>query len=122
MYTKRQGTRSRYGQENSAHARNGSMNDATITALANFATSKASDRAALSKLTDTVQELTAEVNAARGKIDQLQQQLAQEKRETKRDGKVKTDPNTTLFYCWTHGFSCDHPSRRCLDKADGYKD
>ena len=94
------------------------MENVTITALANFATSTASDRAALSKLTDTVQELTAELKAARAKIDDLQKQLTQAKRNGKRGGRENETPNTTLYYCWTHGFSCDHPSRRCPAKAD----
>ena len=98
------------------------MNNSTITALENFATSTALDRATLSKLKDTVQELTAELKAARVKIDELQQQLDQTKHGTKHGGKDNANPNTTLYFCWTHGFSCDQPSRKCPKKADVHQD
>ena len=87
LYTKRTSARSHYGQANAAFPHDNQVDNATITALANFATSTASDRAALSKLTDTVQELTAELKAARSKIDDLQKQLAQAKQGKKKGGE-----------------------------------
>ena len=47
-------------------------NKDTITALANFASCAANNQAALSKLMDTVQELTAELKKAQAKIEDLQ--------------------------------------------------
>ena len=79
-YAKRNGVGTRYRQAHAVHSNVQEYEATTITALAKFATSTAADRAALSKLTDTVQELTAELKAARTKIDNLQQQLANAKR------------------------------------------
>ena len=77
----------RYGQAHAVQANVQDYEATTIAALANFATSTAADRAALSKLTDTVQELTAELKAAREKIDDLQQQLSNAKRGKRGGGK-----------------------------------
>ena len=122
MYTKRHSARTYYGQANAAFPHDNQVDNATINALANFATSTASDRAALSKLTNTVQELTAELKAARTKIDDLQKQLVQAKQVRKKGGKENENPNAMLFYCWTYGFSSDHPSDRCPGKAEGHQD
>ena len=93
----------------------------TITALANFATSTAADCAALSKLTDTVQELTAELKAAREKIDDLKQQLSNAKRGKRGGGKENKNPGKK-YYCFECGYSSDHPSKLCPRKKEGHKD
>ena len=99
MYKKRNNARTHYRQANAAFPHDTPVDNSTITALANFATSTASNRAALSKLTDTVQELTAELKAARSKINDLQKQLAQAKQTKKKSGKENENPNAILFYC-----------------------
>ena len=86
-YAKQNGVGARYGQAHAVQPNVQEYEAKTIAALANFATSTASDRAALSKLTDTVQKLTAELKIAREKIDDLQQQLANAKRGKR--GRVK---------------------------------
>ena len=84
-HSKRPGMRGGYGQACATPAVNPHFEDTTITALANFASSTAADRAALSKLTDTVKELTAEIKAARAKIDILQAKCAKFDNNQERD-------------------------------------
>ena len=121
MYTKRNSARTYYGQANAAFPHDNQVDNATINALANFATSTASDRAALSKLTDTVQELTAELKAARTKIDDLQKQLVQAKQVRKKGGKENENQNAMLYYCWTHGFPVTTLATVALTKQKGTK-
>ena len=130
QHTKKSGARARYGQANSTPATNPTnppLEEATITALANFASSTASDRATLSKLTDTVQELTAELKAARVQIDFLKTQRAPRDNEYGRGrgrGSENRDPNKgngSKHYCSTHGFCSDHPSFLCPSPAEGHK-
>ena len=118
-HSKRPGTQGRYGQACVAPAVHPHYEDTTITALANFASSTATDRAALSKLTDTVQELTAELKAARAKIDLLQAKL--HKYEENRERNRENREPTILHYCFTHGFCCAHSSSKCPDKSDGHQ-
>ena len=82
---------------NAAVSENPPLEEAAINALANFATSTASDRAALSKLTDTIQEVTAELSAARKKINELSAKLAAAK-SGKIKGKENANPNTATHY------------------------
>ena len=119
-YNKRTGAQARYGRANTTPTANPHLEESTINALANFATSTASDRAALSKLTDTIQEVTAELSAARKKIDELQAKLS-EKQNGKRKGKENNNPNESIKYCFRHGFMCDHHSSQCNDKQEGHK-
>ena len=122
-YSKRNGARARYGQANAAITENPPLEETTINALANFATSTASDRAALSKMTDTIQELTAELSAARKKIDELSTKLAAAKaRKGKGKENANPNPSTGNHYCFRHGFMCEHSSRECTDKQEGHQD
>ena len=119
-YAKRYGATARYGQAHLARSSDQQYDDSTITALANFATSTATDRATLSKLSDTVQELTAELKVARAKIDDLKKQLANEKTK-KNGGKENKNPNSNRkFYCHSCGFSVDHPSNQCPNPKEGH--
>ena len=89
-YSKQNGTRTQNGMANIAAIETPLFEDTTINALENFATSMASDRAALSKLTDTIQELTAELSAARKKIDELNAKLIAAKSKKAKERRTTT--------------------------------
>ena len=116
-HNKRSGAHTRYGQAFVTPAANPHREDTTIEALANFASSTAADRAAISKLSDTVQELMAELKAARAKIDLLQAKCTPCDNDR---GKENWDPNA-WHYCHTHGFKCNHTSRKCPNPKEGHK-
>ena len=118
-HSKKSGVRGQYGQAFAAPAISPQFENSTITALANFASSTAADRAALSKLTDTVQTLTAELKAARAKIELLQAKCDNYDDHRGRE-KENEDPGV-LHYCFTHGFCCAHPSHKCPDKIEGHR-
>ena len=71
-HKKRSRAHTRYGQAFVAPVVDPHHEETTIEALANFASSTTADRDAISKLLDTVQELTAELKVAREKIEMLQ--------------------------------------------------
>ena len=110
---------------NAAPSTNPQLEEATITALANFATSTASDCATLSKLTNTIQGLTAELKTAQEQINFLKKQCVPcDKEKGHGRGNENRDPNRgsgNKHYCFTHGFCCDHPGSMCPSPAEGHK-
>ena len=127
---KRTGAKARYGVANATPLVTDNYEESTIDALANFANSTAADRATVSKLTNTIQELTTELKDALKKIDDLQENLAvayltrrpgRENRNTNASEKEKREPNEPTHYCFTHGFMCDHPSGRCSNPKEGHQ-
>ena len=125
QHSKKSSVRTRYGQANTTTSTNPQLEEATIAALANFATSTASDRATLSKLTETVQVLTAELKTARQQIDLLKKQgMQRENGKGRGSGNENRDPNTASgnkHYCFTHGFCCDHPGFMCPAPVEAHR-
>ena len=125
--TQKQTAGTRYSRANSVVQSNQAFEDKTITAIANLATSTASDRATTACLTETNAKLTAELKSTQDKLVKALEKIAAlsaanntrqplQKRNSNRDNCL-----SDRHYCWTHGYLCEHTRRRCLAPGDGHQ-
>ena len=98
----------------------------TINAIANLATATANDRATVAKITQTIAELTTELNKTQAKLvnaleanARLATNNSTANKENARPARNSNHP-PNRHYCWTHGFLCTHHSRKCPDPKPGH--
>jgi hypothetical protein len=98
----------------------------TVDAIAQLATSTASDRGTVATLTTTNAKLATQLEAAHAQIDQLKNEIATLKNKIKPAWQgqrpVKTTNNDS--YCWLYGYQVakSHTSATCNMKKSGHKD
>jgi hypothetical protein len=105
--------------------RDESMQD-TVDAIAQLATTTASDRGTVATLTTTNAKLATQLEAAHAQIAQLKNEIATLKNKIKPAWQgqrpVKTTNNDS--YCWSHGYQVakSHTSASCNMKKSGHQD
>jgi hypothetical protein len=105
--------------------RDESMQD-TVDAIAQLATSTASDWGTVATLTTTNAKLATQIEAAHAIIAQLKNEIATIKNKIKPAWQgqrpVKTTNNDS--YCWSHGYQVakSHTSATCNMKKSGHQD
>jgi hypothetical protein len=105
--------------------RDESMQD-TVDAIAQLATTTASDRGTVATLTTTNAKLATQLEAAHALITQLKNEIATLKKNIKPAWQgqqpVKTTNNDS--YCWSHGYQVakSHTSATCNMKKSGHQD
>jgi hypothetical protein len=98
----------------------------TINAIAQLATSTASDRGTVATLTTTNAKLATQLEAAQAKIAQLKNESTALRNKIKPTWQgqrpIKTTNNDS--YCWSHGYQVakSHTSATCNIKKSGHKD
>ena len=98
----------------------------TIAAIANLANATAADRAATAHLTATNAKLTEELKATQTKLVTALETIAALNKGnhspltdlTNTGRRTRTDTRPPdRHYCWTHGYCCEHTSRKCPSPA-----
>jgi uncharacterized protein YlxW (UPF0749 family) len=98
----------------------------TVDAIAQLATSTASDRGTVATMTTTNANLATQLKAAQAQILQLKDEIAALKNKIKpawqSQRPIKTTNNDS--YCWSHGYQVEksHMSATCNIKKSGHKD
>jgi hypothetical protein len=98
----------------------------TVHAIAQLATSTASDRGTVATLTTTNAKIANQLEAARALIAQLKNEITTLKSKIKPAWQgqqpVKTTNNDS--YCWSHGYQVakSHTSATCNMKKSGHQD
>jgi predicted RNase H-like nuclease (RuvC/YqgF family) len=98
----------------------------TVDAIAQLATSTASDRGTVATLTTTNAKLANQLEDAHALIAQLKNEIAMLKNKIKPAWQgqrpVKTTNNDS--YCWSHGYQVakSHTSATCNMKKSGHQD
>ena len=131
-----------YGAAHNAtpHLDNGYLQQETVDAIANLATATASDRAAITQLTATVDSFMAELVTVNAKLvtDLQPQRASRGGRGGRGHGRGLGSGTTTqtgavsatrtnnqyleppIHYCWTYGPRCRHNSAKCPTQATGH--
>jgi hypothetical protein len=88
------------------------MDEATIVAFANLATSTAADRGVVAALTQANSSIAKQLEGSTSKLRELKALLYQERCEKR--GPRRFNPSTST-YCWTHGYKVGstHTSLTC---------
>jgi hypothetical protein len=110
-----------YHSANPAMTQNGDhMAEATIDALANLATSTASDRGVVAALTQANSRLAKQLEENSSELRELKALLNQERRDKRRPRSVNA---SSINYCWTHGYKVGktHTSLTCNTPKPGHK-
>jgi hypothetical protein len=96
------------------------MAEAAIGALANLATSTATDRGVVSTLTEAYARLAKQLEDNAGELRELKDLLKKERTERIRKHTFNPSPNN---YCWTHGYKVanTHTSLSCNFPKQGHK-
>jgi hypothetical protein len=98
----------------------------TVDAIAQLATSTASNRGTVANLTTTNAKLATQLEAAQVQIAQLKDEIADLKNKIKPAWKGQRPVKTmnTNIYCWSHGYQVakSHTSATCNMKKSGHKD
>jgi phage shock protein A len=98
----------------------------TVEAIAQLATTMASDRSTVATLTTTNAKLANQLEAAHALIAQLKNDIATLKKKIKPAWKVQRPAKTTNnnSYCWSHGYRVakSHTSATCNMKKNGHQD
>jgi predicted RNase H-like nuclease (RuvC/YqgF family) len=98
----------------------------TVDAIAQLATSAASDHGTVATLTTTIAKLATQLEAAHAQIAQLKNEIATLKNKIKPAWKgqrpVKTTNNDS--YCWPLGYQVakSHTSATCNMQKSGHQD
>jgi hypothetical protein len=110
-----------YHSANAAMTQNeDQMDEATIGALANLATSTAADRGVVAALTQANSRLVKQLEEHASELRELKALLNQERRD-KRGPRSFT--SSASNYCWTHGYKVGktHTSLTCNTRNPGHK-
>jgi hypothetical protein len=98
----------------------------TVDAIAQLATSTASDRGTVATLTMTNAKLATQLEAAQAQIAQLKNEIAALKNKIKPAWQVQRPIKTmnNVSYCWSHGYqvATSHTSATCNMKKSGHQD
>jgi predicted RNase H-like nuclease (RuvC/YqgF family) len=102
-----------------------SMQD-TAEAIAQLATTTASDRGTVATLTTTNAKLTSQLEAAHALIAQLKNEIPTLKSKIKPtwQGQRSVKATNNDSYCWSHGYQVakSHTSATCNMKNSGHQD
>jgi hypothetical protein len=97
----------------------------TAEAIAQLATTTASDRGTVAMLTTTNANLATQLEAAHALIAQLKSEISTIKINIKPEWQSATDTNTNNdSYCWSHGFQVarSHTSATCNVRKAGHQE
>jgi hypothetical protein len=98
----------------------------TVDAIAQLATTTASDRGTIATLTTTIAKLDTQLEAAQAHIAQLKDYTAALKNKIKPAWQGQRPRNTTNndSYFWSYGYQVakSHTSETCNMKKSGHKD
>jgi hypothetical protein len=96
------------------------MDEATIGALANLATSTAADRGVVATLTEANARLVKQLEDNSNELRELKALIKKEIFEKRVQRSFNPSPNT---YCWTHGYKVanTHTSLSCNFSKQGHK-
>jgi hypothetical protein len=107
------------------HGREDTMQD-TVDAIAQLATTTASDRRSIATLTATNAKLATQLEAAQAHIAQLKDEVTEMKIKIRPawQGQRPHKTRNNASYCWSHGYQVakTHTSATCDMKKSGHKD
>jgi hypothetical protein len=98
----------------------------TFNVIAKLATSTASDRGTIARLTTTNAKLASQLETAQAYIKTLKEEsvVLKEKIKPTWQGQHPAKLTSNNNYCWSHCYQVhrDHTSATCKTKKDGHKD
>ena len=102
-------------QANAVFSQKAKYDEAT-EALANLATATSSDRKAMETLTNTVANLTQQLQSKDAEIKQLKDKL-------RNNNRTRAPAKDNGSYCWSHGYMVakNHTSASCRSPKEGHK-